>query len=63
MSKIVKWLGSIVFAASMYSVPILAVWSIWHGWPHPIQLLFVFFSIGQFAGLVLCVYFKVKEGE
>ena len=63
MSKIVRLLGSVVYACLMYSVPILAVWSIWHGWPRPIQLLFVSFSIGQFLGLVLCVYYKVEEGE
>ena len=61
MSKIVRLLGSIVFACLMYSVPVLAVWSLWHDWNYSVKIILVSFSFGQFLLLVSFVYSKVKE--
>lgn len=63
MSKIVRLLGSIVFACLMYSVPVLAVWSLWHDWNYFVKIILVSLSLGQFLLLVSFVYSKVREED
>lgn len=61
MSKIVRLLGSIVFALFMYSVPILLVVSFTYHWAEFLRLLFVFIFTLQLAFVISAVYDKAES--
>lgn len=61
MKEIIRILGSIVFTAVMYCVPILLTCSFCFGWDSFVKLLLCFCACGQFAAIFVLVLTKAEE--
>ena len=63
MSKIIKVIGTITFAAVMYGIPIAIACSFFLGWYGFIKLLLVTVGFAQYLCLAAIVYAKVEVQE
>ena len=61
MSKLIRIIGSIVFSAFMYCVPIIFTCSFFLGWDSFIKWILCICTIGQFLMLCAFIYFKSDE--
>ena len=63
MNKLIQWIGSAVFAAVMYAVPILMTLSFALNWGGEWKFIHFLFALGQFIVLVCCVYENVEVNK
>lgn len=63
MSKVVRLLGSIVFALFMHSVPVLFVLSVTYHWAGFLRFLFALIFTAQLAFVIFAVYDKTADKE
>ena len=63
INKIVRAVGSIVFALAMYCTPILLACSFAYKWDASIAFILCFASGFQLLWLILAVYYKTEVDE
>lgn len=63
INKIVRAVGSIVFALAMYCIPILFACSFAYKWDASIAFILCVASAGQLLWLILTVYYKTEEDK
>jgi len=63
MNKLIKVIGSMVFAFIMYSIPVLATCSTLLKWNALYQLIFWISGASEFSALCFLVFNKVEVDE
>lgn len=63
MSKTVRLLGSVVFAAFMYAVPVLLACAFCLDWDSFAAYLLTIVALAQFTSLIGIVYDRAEEDE
>ena len=63
MNKLIKIIGSVVYASFMYSIPILLTCSMLLKWDNSIQFILWFTAATQFSKLCFDIYDKVEVGK
>lgn len=61
MRKIIQWIGSVVFAAFMYCVPVLVTLSFALNWQDHWKFLYFVIGVCQFILLVGLVLMRVED--